>query len=46
LGSKTIDEIAEEYDSIEDIIADIKAGKFSVGGIDKKKKEEILEKFI
>jgi len=46
LGSKVIDEIAEEYDSIEDIISDIKAGKFSVGGIDKKKKEEILEKFI
>lgn len=46
LGSKTIEEISEEYDSIEDIISDIKAGKFSVGGIDKKKKEEILEKFI
>jgi len=45
LGKKAIDEIAEEYDSIEDIISDIKAGRFSVGGIDKKKKEEILSKF-
>lgn len=45
LGSKTIDEIAEEYDSIETIISDIKAGKFSVGGVDKKKKEEILKIF-
>jgi len=45
LGSKVIDEIAEEYDSIEDIISDIKVGRFSVGGIDKKKKEEILSKF-
>lgn len=46
LGRKTIEEISEEYDSIEDIISDIKAGKFSVGGIDKKKKEEILKIFI
>jgi endonuclease III-like uncharacterized protein len=45
LGSKTIDEIVEEYDSIEDIISDIKAGRFSVGGVDRKKKEEILSKF-
>jgi hypothetical protein len=45
LGEKAIDEIAEEYDSIEEIITDIKNKKFSVGGIDKKKKDDILKMF-
>ena len=46
LGRKAIDEIAEEYDSIEDIVSDIKSGKFSVGGINQKKENDILKTFI
>lgn len=43
LGKKAIEEILEEYDSLEEIIADIKAKKFKVGGVDKAKQNLILK---
>ena len=43
LGKKAIEEILEEYDSIEEIRKDIVAKKFRVGGVDKIKLKEILE---
>ena len=45
LGEKVLEEIAEEYASVDEIVADIKAHKFRVGGIDKKKEELILKTF-
>lgn len=42
LGYKIIQEIAEEYDSLDKIKADIRAKKFSVGGVDKAKEKIIL----
>jgi len=42
LGYKTIQEIAEEYDSLAQIKADIRAKKFNVGGVDKAKEKIIL----
>lgn len=45
LGKKVIEEIAEEYDSVSQIVADIKAKRFKVGGIDKKKQQNILKTF-
>lgn len=43
LGKKTIEEISEEYNSIEEVVKAIKSNKFSVGGVDKVKQREILK---
>ena len=41
IGEKLAGEICEEYRTIESIIAAINSGKFTVGGIDKKRMELI-----
>jgi len=43
IGKKSVSEILEEYDSVENIISDIESDKFIVGGIDKKKISQILK---
>lgn len=42
LGLKVVEEISEEYDTIQEVVRDIKNKKFRVGGIDKVKQNLIL----
>lgn len=42
LGIKTMQEISEEYDSIQEVVSAIKNKTFRVGGVDKDKMKEIL----
>lgn len=43
LGIKTMQEISEEYDSIEEVVSAIKNKTFRVGGVDKDKIKDILK---
>jgi len=45
IGPKMAEEIAEEYDSVDEMLSDIKKKKFRVGGVDKIKLDLIAKYF-
>lgn len=45
IGKKTAGEIIEEHKTKKSLVHAIQTGKFSVGGVDRKKQELILKKF-